>query len=168
MQLVGGPIVTLPSTVLETMRHVNTDVLTVDAEIVGNAARLSDQFKIAWQIFRAEWLAFYNANQSEMAMLVVGTGTVMRQTLDYSDRVSRWRAQLAAQAGVQLVSPPLAPLKDPNASGIGTGLGDAAHRASEDYTRILNSIALVAGVLLVGYVAVVYVPKFLPAVKGAK
>lgn len=159
---------TLPSTVLEAMRRVNTDVETVNSEIGANASKLAGQFRVSWDIFRAEWLAFYAANQSEMAMLVVGTGTVLRQTQDYSARVVQWRKQLAAVPEVQLFSPPPTQLVDPNASGIGSGLGAAAHTAITDYTRLLNSIAMIGGVLLLGYVAVVYVPKFLPAKGAAK
>jgi len=163
MHTVGGPIFTSPSTVLEAMRRVNTDVETVHAEIEVNATagRVPSTFAASWLLFRGEWATFYAANQSEMAMLVTGTGTVMRQTQDYSARVVQWRTQLAALPGIKLIAPAPLVLKDPNAMPPVGGVGEIS-----DLTKLVNAVALVGGVLLVGYVAVVYVPKFLPASKS--
>lgn len=155
-QTVGGPILTTAGTVLESMRRVNTDVENLDGEIVANLPALQPAVVASWASFRVEWQTFYNENQSEIAMYVKGTGTVMRETQDFSSRLVSWRAAIAAMPGVKLQRPAPTVLVDPS----------KAPSPSLDWARLVEGISVLGGVLLLGYVAVVYVPRFLPS-KGA-
>jgi len=156
---VGGPIFTTPETVIEAMRRVDTDIDNLNGEVLANLQRMTAQAVTAWGAFRLEWQAFYTENQSEWSMLVKGTGTVMRETQDFSARLIQWRAAIKAVPGISLVTPGPLVLKDPSTP-------PSTPSAAAGWMRLVDSVAVLSGVLLLGYVAVVYVPKFLPAGKS--
>jgi hypothetical protein len=116
---------------------------------------------LAWDVFFASWNAFLHVDETAW-LNQLGAGGRADLTEQYGKDLVGWQAQIQGWR-CQLLAPPVVPSPHQTPPVIAE-----AATIAKPTVDVLNSIALVAGVLLLGYVAVVYVPKFLPAVKGAK
>lgn len=113
---------------------------------------------VAWDVFFASWNLFL-ADDETTILNELGAGGRADLTEQFGKDLAAWQGQVASWK-CPLLAPPVvpSPYQPPPL---------LQNDALKPATDLVGAFAILAGVLLVGYVAVVYVPKFLPAGKAA-
>jgi hypothetical protein len=114
----------------------------------------------AWDVFNGSWLLFLNDDETSIwnNLSAGGRADLAEQ---YGKDLLAWQNQILTWK-CPLLAPPVVPSPYQPPPLIGE-----AKNAAKPAADVLGALTLFAGVLLVGYVAVVYVPKFVPALKGS-
>jgi hypothetical protein len=114
--------------------------------------------KLAWDVFYGSWEIFFRDDETTILNQLSAGGRADlaeqygKDLLAWQNQILTWRCPL--------LSPPVSPTSNQPLPVLQQAQG------LKPATDLVQSIAILGGVLLLGYVAVVYVPKFLPS-KGA-
>lgn len=129
----------LPQDILDWMNRLNGSVVQLDTDVT--ASQASDQFRNAWNAYKARWDAFYQAHQGWFSRI---SGTTADEVAAYEAEYNLWLNGFAKEPGAH-------PMAKPSSEEHG-GL------QLSDSVRGVTQLILVAGGV---YLAVVLIPPLL-------
>lgn len=94
-----------PSTVLDEMNSIKSEVQSLDADV--KASNVRPAFLSSWETFRKEWEGFYESNSGGVLDVVKRSlNSTYDKVQDYKKRVKGWRDGLSKEGG-KVTSPGL-------------------------------------------------------------